>query len=204
MLASSLYQTACFGNLKKAGSLGVKIKHNSIDGSKYVLLESVEIVDQHKLLEVPKVPRDLGPFNRALPSAVLEAAKGYIPRPVIEMMISHSMRSVNELRKVTVIFINLISVRSKPNGEPDPDRNGEEEGSNGETQDEDQFLHEAQLNVLNVQSAAYSYYGTLRQVIVDDKGFVAIVVFGLPPFFLEDNAARAIKVANQAFLTQKM
>lgn len=41
--------------------------------------------------------------------------------------------------------------------------------------------------VRKVQEAVCHYDATLRQFIVDDKGTVAIVVFGLPPIFHEVN-----------------
>lgn len=39
--------------------------------------------------------------------------------------------------------------------------------------------------VRKIQEAVCHYDATLRQFIVDDKGTVAIVVFGLPPMFHE-------------------
>lgn len=48
-------------------------------------------------------------------------------------------------------------------------------------------FHKSQVNktVRKVQEAVCHYNATLRQFIVDDKGTVAIVVFGLPPIFHE-------------------
>ncbi|CAN0087222.1 unnamed protein product, partial [Discosporangium mesarthrocarpum] len=45
-----------------------------------------------------------------------------------------------------------------------------------------------------VQQAVMQFEATLRQFIIDDKGTIAIVVFGLPPIFHEDNAARGVSL----------
>lgn len=48
-------------------------------------------------------------------------------------------------------------------------------------------FRESQVNktVRKIQEGVCYYEATLRQFIVDDKGTVAIVVFGLPPIFHE-------------------
>ncbi|GLE00495.1 hypothetical protein PINS_up009252 [Pythium insidiosum] len=40
-----------------------------------------------------------------------------------------------------------------------------------------------------IQESAYKVQGTLRQFLIDDKGAVAIVAVGLPPFYHENNGA---------------
>lgn len=61
--------------------------------------------------------------------------------------------------------------------------------------DADKYFTNADRQVKAIQEATYHFEGTLRQFLQDDKGAVAIVVVGLPPFFHEDNAARGIKIA---------
>lgn len=46
-------------------------------------------------------------------------------------------------------------------------------------------LDQVNKTVQKVQEAVCHYNATLRQFIVDDKGTVAIVVFGLPPIYHE-------------------
>eukprot|EP00456_Euglypha_rotunda_P025617 TRINITY_DN20687_c0_g1_i1.p1 TRINITY_DN20687_c0_g1~~TRINITY_DN20687_c0_g1_i1.p1 ORF type:complete len:136 (+),score=21.01 TRINITY_DN20687_c0_g1_i1:174-581(+) len=46
-----------------------------------------------------------------------------------------------------------------------------------------------------MQSIVRRNQGYRRQYLVDDKGAVLIVVFGVPPFSHEDNAYRAVKTA---------
>ena len=48
-----------------------------------------------------------------------------------------------------------------------------------------------------IQEAVCHYDATLRQFIVDDKGTVAIVVFGLPPMFHEVCACEKAKQSTQ-------
>jgi tetratricopeptide (TPR) repeat protein len=52
-----------------------------------------------------------------------------------------------------------------------------------------------QAVVAAVQPILRRYEGSLKQLIVDDKGLTVIAVFGLPPLAHEDDAARATKAA---------
>ena len=113
-----------------------------------------------------------------------KAAEGYVPGPVRDALKNggSSTASVGGLRKLTVIFFKLYDVNL-------PEKFDESS--------EKKFLEQCQNQAQLVQDSAYHYWATLRQFILDDKGFVAIVVLGLPPFFHEDNAVRAIKVAKR-------
>eukprot|EP00741_Cyanophora_paradoxa_P004001 tig00000754_g3887.t1 len=52
-----------------------------------------------------------------------------------------------------------------------------------------------QRTVSTLQATLYSYEGSLRQIVFDDKGVVFIAVFGLWPFAHEDDPARAVACA---------
>ena len=110
-----------------------------------------------------------------------KAAEAYIPGPVRSALQEGGggPRSVDGLRKVSVIFIKLYDVVMP---------------KMFDASNVDAFLEATQHQAKLVQESAYHYWATLRQFILDDKGFVAIVVVGLPPLFHEDNANRAIKV----------
>ncbi|KAK1946000.1 Adenylate cyclase type 10 [Phytophthora citrophthora] len=56
-----------------------------------------------------------------------------------------------------------------------------------------QTIHQ---NLCTIQECAYKAQGMLRQFVIDDKGAVAIVAIGLPPFFHENNSFRGIKFAS--------
>ncbi|GMF18303.1 unnamed protein product [Phytophthora lilii] len=47
-----------------------------------------------------------------------------------------------------------------------------------------QTIHQ---NLCTIQECAYKAQGMLRQFVIDDKGAIAIVAIGLPPFFHENN-----------------
>ncbi|CAB9498628.1 cyclase type 10 [Seminavis robusta] len=58
-----------------------------------------------------------------------------------------------------------------------------------------QAFHETQTIVETLQAALSEFGGNMRQLLRDDKGTVAIAVFGLPTRSREDDAARAVKAA---------
>lgn len=70
-------------------------------------------------------------------------------------------------RNITVVFIKLEGVH--------------------EMTDAAEQLEHVQKYLCLIQESAYKVQGTLRQFVIDDKGAVAIVVIGLPPFYHENN-----------------
>jgi len=180
--------------------------------------------------------------EKAMEMSVLNLAKAYIPRPVMQM-IETETANVDEMRKVSVIFFNLTDPLNVPENGFVRDRletagaflkkrsfSGEEESDNTMTSGgssygsatslkkkpelqidtsepnkvNDGFLATIQERVKAVQRAAYSQYATLRQFIIDDKGCVAIVVSGLPPYYAEESAVRAVRVAANLIHTKKI
>ncbi|TYZ65614.1 hypothetical protein PybrP1_012552 [[Pythium] brassicae (nom. inval.)] len=79
-------------------------------------------------------------------------------------------------RNVTVVFIKLEGVK--------------------EIEDPAEQLEQVHKYLCRIQESAYKVQGTLRQFVIDDKGAVAIVVIGLPPFYHENNALRGVKLAS--------
>ncbi|OWZ23905.1 hypothetical protein PHMEG_0001129 [Phytophthora megakarya] len=65
-----------------------------------------------------------------------------------------------------------------------------------EIKDSQKQLQTIHQNLCTIQECAYKAQGMLRQFVIDDKGAVAIVAIGLPPFFHENNAFRGIKFAS--------
>ncbi|TMW62603.1 hypothetical protein Poli38472_005221 [Pythium oligandrum] len=63
------------------------------------------------------------------------------------------------------------------------------------TEEKDQLLF-AHKALCLVQESAYKVQGTLRQFVIDDKGAVAIIAIGLPPYYHENNALRGVKLAS--------
>ncbi|KAE8997480.1 hypothetical protein PF005_g16462 [Phytophthora fragariae] len=65
-----------------------------------------------------------------------------------------------------------------------------------EIKDEQNQLQTIHQNLCTIQECAYKAQGMLRQFLIDDKGAIAIVAIGLPPFFHENNCFRGIKFAS--------
>ncbi|KAF1331130.1 Adenylate cyclase type 10, partial [Globisporangium splendens] len=70
-------------------------------------------------------------------------------------------------RNITVVFIKLEGVK--------------------EIEDPSEQLEQVQRYLCLIQESAYKVQGTLRQFVIEDKGAVAIIVLGLPPFYHENN-----------------
>jgi hypothetical protein len=79
----------------------------------------------------------------------------------------------SELRRVTVIFVNLKNLSFGKSGDHLP-------------------LHNA---LCVMQKVIFRQQGIIRQLLVDDKGTVLIGVFGVPPFSHEDDALRGTRAA---------
>ncbi|CAM9767658.1 unnamed protein product, partial [Ectocarpus fasciculatus] len=118
---------------------------------------------------------------RVLPHAVLRndimcnVLKMYIPQPVKINLKDGVVETAGGIRKITVVFMELLDVEIAVSDDKDT-------------------LDQVNRTVRKIQETVCHYDATLRQFIVDDKGTVAIVVFGLPPIFHEDNAARGINL----------
>lgn len=110
-----------------------------------------------------QVPSMVGP-------ALAAAVRKYVPEPVLMQLASGQSHWSAELRRLTVLFVNLTGI--------DPERPA--------------FLAELQ-NAMNVmQGVCERVGGMVKEVMIDDKGTTAILVFGLPAFTHEDDASRAV------------
>ncbi|MBA2245893.1 MAG: AAA family ATPase [Gemmatimonadetes bacterium] len=106
----------------------------------------------------------------ALPSRVLEA---FLPDPVRSRLAAGQAEWLAELRQVTALFVNLLELDHAGEG-----------------------ALEVMQRVMEVsQPLVQRHQGALADVIVDDKGCVLIVVFGVPPFVHEDDAVRGVRAA---------
>jgi class 3 adenylate cyclase len=123
---------------------------------------------------------------RALRTPVLgpaaePALHAYIPANVAVRLDAGQTQWLAELRRVTVLFINL------------PDLT---EGAS---------LEQAQKGMLAVQSILERYEGTITRLGADDKGTLVLAAFGLPMLAHEDDPYRAAQAALdiQAALSQE-
>jgi len=114
--------------------------------------------------------------QRSLPPSVLppkaeESLQAYIPGAIISRLAAGQSGWLAELRRITVIFLNLPSLTyTTP-------------------------LEQAQNVMRALQTALYHYEGSVNKISVDDKGASLVAALGLPPLKHEDDAARGVQAA---------
>jgi class 3 adenylate cyclase len=137
---------------------------------------------------VQEVPSDSPVFVPHRPSAVappLEASAdliGFLRCYVPGAIVSHLQKglALTPCRlNVTVAFVKLEGVV--------------------EIKDAQTQLQTIHQNLCTIQECAYKAQGMLRQFVIDDKGAIAIVAIGLPPFFHENNGTSPASSCKFAF-----
>jgi class 3 adenylate cyclase/tetratricopeptide (TPR) repeat protein len=109
----------------------------------------------------------------AVPAAVRGALDGYLPLPVRARLAAGQADWLAELRRVSVLFVNLLGLDQATSA----------------------VLGAAQAVMAVTQAVVARFEGWVKELIVDDKGAVLVVVFGLPPQAHEDDAARCLQAA---------
>jgi class 3 adenylate cyclase/tetratricopeptide (TPR) repeat protein len=111
------------------------------------------------------------PKKRFMPNGVENSLRPYIPGAVINRLTAGQSSWIAELRRVTVLFINLPEI------------------------DQDTELENAQNISKLIQRSVYRYEGSINKINVDDKGITIVAALGLPPFSHEDDPARGVQAA---------
>jgi class 3 adenylate cyclase/tetratricopeptide (TPR) repeat protein len=111
--------------------------------------------------------------SRATQELSDDVVHAYVPEAVGARLAAGQAEWLAELRRITAVFVNLLDV--------DPAAAG--------------LLEPVQLAMTAIQPILQRYEGSLKQVVVDDKGLTLIAVFGLPPLAHEDDPARATRAA---------
>ena len=111
------------------------------------------------------------PKKPVIPVGIDNSLRPYIPGAVINRLTAGQSSWIAELRRVTVLFINL------------PDL------------DQDTALENAQDIAQLIQRSVYHYEGSINKINVDDKGITIVAALGLPPFSHEDDPARGVQAA---------
>ena len=106
-----------------------------------------------------------------IPDEAQQSLRAYIPGAIINRLTAGQVGWIAELRRVTVLFINL------------PDVNQQTE------------LETAQNIARLIQQSVYRYEGSINKINVDDKGITIVAALGLPPFSHEDDPARGVQAA---------
>ena len=106
-----------------------------------------------------------------IPETAENSLRPYIPGAIINRLTAGQSSWIAELRRVTVLFINLPGV------------------------DQDTGLEHAQSIARLIQRSVYHYEGSINKINVDDKGITIVAALGLPPFSHEDDPARGVQAA---------
>lgn len=132
-----------------------------------------DTIAQGGLLDELNKPSSVFASNTRLsiPAEAEPSLRPYIPGAIINRLAAGQTSWIAELRRVTVLFINL----------PDLDQNTE--------------LDRAQTIARLIQRSIYRYEGSINKINVDDKGITVVGALGLPPFAHEDDPARAVQAA---------
>ncbi|MBE7555372.1 MAG: AAA family ATPase [Anaerolineales bacterium] len=106
-----------------------------------------------------------------LPAEAEAGLRAFIPGAILARLAAGQAGWLAELRRVTVIFINLHDL------------------------DYAMPLEQAQSLMQTLQTSLYRYEGSINKLSVDDKGVTLIAALGLPPLAHEDDPARGVQVA---------
>jgi hypothetical protein len=101
---------------------------------------------------------------------LVKKATHFIPRPALNAMQTDTLRSIAELRHITTMFLNLDSYSPKGNVDPIT----------------------LQPFFLLLQEMLVKSGGFLRQFLIDDKGCVAIAMWGVPSFTHNNDCSRGL------------
>src|SRR6266540_299939 len=177
MTGPPLVELGIANNIAKAGDILItpsawKLIRNDCNGMP-VEFELRDTIAQGGSLYSLNKPSSIfsSPKKPVIPNGVENSLRPYIPGAVINRLTAGQGSWIAELRRVTVLFINL----------PDIDQNTE--------------LDAAQNISKLIQRSVYSYEGSINKINVDDKGITIVAALGLPPFSHEDDPARGVQAA---------
>ncbi len=130
--------------------------------------------EYHRLLSM-RLPVPITPLAlAALPAQAENALRAYIPEVVLDRSSASQTSYLSELRRVTVLFIQLPELNK----------------ARLETE-----LPSLQALIEAFQLTLDRFEGSLNKVSIDDKGLALVAAFGLPPHAHEDDAARGVLAA---------
>src|SRR6266540_5446809 len=177
MTGSPLVELGIANSIAKAGDILItpsawKLIRNDCNGLP-IEFELRDTIAQGGRLESLNKPSSIfsSPKRLIIPNGVENSLRPYIPGAVINRLTAGQGSWIAELRRVTVLFINL----------PEIDQNTE--------------LETAQNISKLIQRSVYRYEGSINKINVDDKGITIVAALGLPPFSHEDDPARGVQAA---------
>jgi len=124
------------------------------------------------LKDLKKWPKIKDIATTIKPSPEIEPAlRLYIPDAVKDRVDAGQGEFIGELRRVTVLFINLPDIRSRAS------------------------ISQDQKIVTDVQEVVFQFEGAINKLSIDDKGVSVLAVFGLPPNSHESDPERGVRAA---------
>lgn len=102
--------------------------------------------------------------------AELDIIRKFVPSAVFKQIEDGTLTYVNEMRNISTLFISCSGVDVS-----------NDEGANT-----------AQELMASVQRICYANEGTLNKFLIDDKGMLFLLAYGLPPLVHTDDATRAV------------
>ncbi len=177
LTGNPLVELGIANNLAKAGEILITpsawrlIRNDSV--GKPMEFELRDAIAQGGLLEKLNKPSSIFTTKRKvqIPEGGESSLRAYIPGAIINRLSAGQSSWIAELRRVSVLFINL------------PDINQETK------------LESAQNIARLIQRSIYRYEGSVNKINVDDKGITIVAALGLPPFSHEDDPARSVQAA---------
>ena len=172
-----LVELGIANNLAKAGEILItpsawKLIRNDAN-AQTIEFELKDTIAQGGRLEGLNKPSSIysSPQKPVIPDGAENSLRPYIPGAVINRLTAGQSSWIAELRRVTVLFINLPDI------------------------DQDTALESAQDVARLIQRSVYHYEGSINKINVDDKGITIVAALGLPPFSHEDDPARGVQSA---------
>lgn len=98
----------------------------------------------------------------------LHLARRFIPKTVFQHMRHGTSQMINEIRSITVAFVNVVGF---------------------EIYDEPDIADDL---MVVLQEIVHSHEGKVNKFVFDDKGCLFVLVWGLPPFVHTDDPIRAV------------
>ena len=136
------------------------------------LLTPGQLCDSSSQFPIPQ-SQFSNPNSPILMPEMVKILRRYISPGILVRLEAGQSQWLSELRRVTVLFIGLPPIKDF-------------------TQE---ALKQIQSCTQTIQSLLFQYEGTLRNVMMDDKGLLAIAAFGLPPISHEDDTVRGVQAA---------
>ena len=169
-----MHQVAAGGDVAAAGEVVVSPQTWQLIQS---FAQGVAATDQRvdppqRLLSLNRVLPPRARAVHAVPVALEEVVRSYLPAAVTRRIMAGQTDYIGELRTLTILFINLPDILY------------------------DTPLALAQQAMRGLQRALYfPYEGSINKLSVDDKGVTLIAALGMPPFSHEDDPSRGVLAA---------